>query len=100
MAIRITVDHNKIAQFCGKHHIVKLAFFGSVLGDKFSHDSDVDVLVYFEPSHIPGLLGMAKMELELSGILERKADLRTPNDISTLFREDVVHSSEVEYAAT
>jgi predicted nucleotidyltransferase len=43
---------------------------------------------------------MAKMELELSGILERKADLRTPNDISTLFREDVVHSSEVEYAAT
>jgi predicted nucleotidyltransferase len=99
MAIKITVDHNKIAKFCDKHHIIKFAFFGSVLGEKFSSDSDVDVLVYFEPSHIPGLLGMAKMEMELSEILGRKADLRTPNDLSHLFREKVIHNSEVEYAA-
>ena len=99
MALQISVDHKKIERFCREHYIDKLAFFGSVLGDKFSSDSDIDVLVFFDPAHIPGLFGLSRMELELSEILGRKADLRTPNDLSVLFRDKVVAGAEVEYAA-
>ena len=72
----IAVPRKKMGAFCRKHHICKLAFFGSVLREDFSPTSDVDVLVEFEPAHIPGLSFFA-METELSAILGRKVDLHT-----------------------
>lgn len=99
MSPRITVDQERIVEFCRRNHIRKLAFFGSVLRDDFGADSDVDVLVEFEPGLPVGLIRMAGMEIELSGILGRKADLRTANDLSRYFRDEVVAKAEVQYAA-
>jgi hypothetical protein len=93
----IEIPKEKIAQFCRRHHIVKLALFGSVLRDDFGPDSDVDVLVEFEPGHTVGLLRMAGLEMELSEMLGRKVDLRTPADLSRYFRDEVVRASEVQY---
>ncbi len=95
---RIPVDRDKLADFCCKHHIRKLAFFGSVLRDDFGPDSDVDVLVEFEPGHTPGLAFFA-MEAELSEILGRKVDLNTQKFLSRYFRDQVVAEAEVQYAA-
>jgi predicted nucleotidyltransferase len=99
MSSRIAVDRRKIAQFCRRHHIRKLSLFGSVLRDDFRPDSDVDVLVEFEPGHVPGFFGLAGMELELTELIGRKVDLRTPGDLSRYFRDRVVATAEVQYAA-
>lgn len=96
---RIAVDENKIAEFCRRHHIRKLAFFGSVLRQDFSPDSDIDVLVEFEPGHVPGLAFFA-MENELSVILGRKVDLNTAHFLSRYFREQVLAEAEVQYASS
>ncbi len=82
-----------VAGFCQKHHIRRLALFGSVLRDDFRADSDVDVLVEFEPSHVPGFIRMAAMENELSELFERKVDLLTPSSISHYFREKVLREA-------
>ena len=95
---RIVVDQNQVTTFCRKHHIRRLAFFGSVLREDFRPDSDVDVLVEFEPGASVGLIKMAGMELEFSRLLGRKADLRTPEDLSRYFRQDVLASAAVQYA--
>jgi len=95
---RISIDQEKIAEFRRKHHIRKLAFFGSVLRDDFRPDSDVDALVEFEPGHVPGLTFFA-MEAELSEILGRKVDLNTPNFLSRCFRDEVVAEAEVQYVS-
>lgn len=95
---RIQLNREAVADFCGRHHIRRLALFGSVLTDEFRSDSDVDVLVEFEPGKEPGLLGLSRMERELSEILGRKADIRTPEDLSEYFREEVTASAEVQYA--
>ena len=95
----IHTDKEAIAEFCRRYDIRRLAFFGSVLTDEFRPDSDIDVLVEFEPGREPSLLGLARMERELSEILGgRKADIRTPEDLSEYFREEVAASAEVEYA--
>jgi hypothetical protein len=99
MQANLRIDVDRIGEFCRKHHIRRLAFYGSVLRDDFGPESDVDVLVEFEPGQVVGLLRMAGMELELSGIIGRKADLRTPRDLSRYFRDEVVASAEVQYAA-
>ena len=99
MNLPIEVDKRVIASFCEKHHIVKLALFGSVLTDKFREDSDVDVLVDFDQEHIPSLFAVARMERELSELLGRKADMRTPEDLSEYFRDEVVRTALVQYAA-
>ncbi len=99
MSARIAINEQRIAEFCRRNHIVRLALFGSVLRDDFGPDSDVDVLVEFEPGFPVGLIRMAGMEIELSEILGRKADLRTPNDLSRYFRDKVVAEAEVRYAA-
>ena len=99
MDLPIRTKQDVIAAFCLKHHIVTLAFFGSVLTDKFTDDSDVDVLIEFHPDHVPGLFGLVDMEFEFSDILGRKADLRTAGDLSRYFRDDVVRSAVVQYAA-
>ena len=88
----------EIAEFCRRHHIRKLSLFGSVLQGNATPDSDVDLLVEFDPVHIPGLIRLAAMENELSGMLGRKADLRTAEDLSPYFRADVLESAEVQYA--
>ncbi len=95
--MRISVDSNVIADFCHRHHIRRLAFFGSVLRNDFGPESDVDVLVEFEPGHIPGLAFLA-MEEELAEILGRKVDLNTPGFLSPYFRDRVLAEAEVQYA--
>ena len=96
---KINIPRKKIAEFCKKHHIRRLSLFGSVLREDFHLDSDVDVLVEFEPGQGPGYFGLARMERELSVILGgRKVDLRTPQELSRYFREEVLSLAEVQYA--
>lgn len=92
----LQIDRARIAGFCRKHHVRKLAFFGSVLRDDFRPDSDVDVLIEFEPDHTPGLAFFG-MEAELSEILGRKVDLNTPQFLSPYFRSEVEAQAEVQY---
>ena len=94
LAIELPLD--EIHAFCRWHPIRKLALFGSVLRPDFRPDSDVDVLVEFDPAHVPGLSFFA-MQDELGGILGRRVDLNTPRDISPRFREEVVRGTEVVY---
>jgi len=75
-----------------------LSFFGSALRDDFNSESDLDILVEFDPAHIPGLIRLAGMEIELTEILGRKVDIRTAQDLSRYFREEVIKSSKVQYA--
>ena len=94
----VSVQRDAIASFCREHGIRRLAVFGSALRDDFGPDSDIDVLVEFEPDRIPGLIGLAGMELRLSGLFGgRKVDLRTPEDLSRYFRQDVLDTAEVQY---
>ena len=99
MSVQIAVDRQRIAEFCRRHSIRRLSFFGSVLRDDFRTDSDIDVLVEFEPGRVPGLIRLAGMEIELSALLGRKADLRTAGDLSRYFRDEVVSSAQAMYAA-
>ncbi|OHB68439.1 MAG: nucleotidyltransferase [Planctomycetes bacterium RBG_13_63_9] len=96
---QIELDRERIASFCRERHIRRLALFGSALRPDFRPDSDLDLLVEFEPDHVPGLFGIARMERELSALLGgRKVDLRTPEDLSRYFRQQVVQEAEVQYA--
>ena len=95
----IQVPRDLLAEFCGRNRIRKLAFFGSVLRADFSTDSDVDVLVEFEAGHPVGLIRLAAMELELSQIMGRGVDMRTPADLSRYFRQEVLESAQVQYEA-
>jgi predicted nucleotidyltransferase len=97
---KIKMPDEKIADFCKKNHISKLSLFGSILRDDFSSGSDIDFLVEFKAGKVPGLIGISRMERELSEILGgRKVDLRTPQDLSKYFRDDVLAHAEVQYAA-
>ncbi len=95
----LSVDRQQLADFCRQRHIRRMAFFGSVLRADFGPESDIDVLVEFESAHVPGLFDIARMERELSTLFgSRKVDLRTPEDLSRYFREDVLKEAEVQYA--
>jgi len=94
----VNIPKDKIAEFCRRHHIRSIALFGSALHGDLGPDSDIDLLVEFEPEHIPGLLGMARLERELSLLLGRRVDLRTPEDLSRYFRDGVLKEAEVLYA--
>jgi predicted nucleotidyltransferase len=98
MSVKIEVPSEEVAAFCRRHHIRKLAFFGSVLRDDFTPESDVDVLVEFEPEHTPGLAFFA-IQRELSAILGRKVDMNTEKGLSPYFRQEVVDGAEVLYVA-
>ena len=98
MTLRISVDAARIGDFCRRHHIRRLSFFGSVLRDDFGPNSDVDVLVEFETGYPVGLIRLAGMQIELSEILGRHADLRTPAELSRYFRQEVMDSAELQYA--
>jgi hypothetical protein len=95
---RIDVPRDRIAEFCRRHHIRRLALFGSVLRDDFRSDSDVDVLVEFEPGKIPGFAFFG-MQDELSEILGRRVDLNTPNESSKYYRDEVLAEAEPIYGA-
>ena len=99
MAAKISIDRKALAAFCRQHLVRKLSLFGSVLREDFRQDSDVDLLVEFEPGARVGLFEMAAMERELGGIVGRKVDLRTPAELSRYFRDEVIASAEVQYAA-
>lgn len=93
-------DHATLAAFCRRHHIRRLALFGSTLRGKDRPDSDVDLLVEFEPGHKPGLLRLAGIEAGLSDLAGgRRIDLRTAQDLSRYFRDEIVRTAEVQYAA-
>lgn len=93
-------DADVLASLCQRHRIRRLSLFGSAQRGAARPDSDVDLLAEFEPGAKPGLLGMAGIELELSSLLGgRKVDLRTAEDLSRHFRDDVVRKAEAQYAA-
>lgn len=96
---RFTIEGPMLEAFCRRNGIVRLSLFGSVLRDDFRPDSDIDVLVEFDRDRIPGLLGLARMEGELSEIFSgRKMDLRTPEDLSRHFRADALREAVNLYA--
>jgi predicted nucleotidyltransferase len=92
-------DKEALARLCRRHRIRRLALFGSVVRGTGRPDSDVDFLVEFEPDAVPGLLGLAEIEAELSALLGRPVDLRTANELSPHFRQAVERAAEVEFAA-
>ena len=97
----IKIPKQKIAAYCKKNHIKKLAFFGSFLRNDFRSDSDIDILVEFESGHTPGFFDLVRMEGQLSRFFKGKEiDLRTPNDLSRYFREKVISNAEVLYAGS
>ena len=103
MSLQIEVSREQIIAFCKRWQIAELAFFGSVLRDDFGPDSDIDVMVRFQPEASHSLFSMVSMEEELSGILGRETDLvsRTAVEKSRNYirREAVLKSAEVFYAA-
>jgi predicted nucleotidyltransferase len=98
--VRVNLPKEKINEFCRRHHIRKLAVFGSALREDFRAESDLDVLVEFEPGRTPGLIRLAGMEIELSTLLGgRKVDMNTPLCLSPYFRDEILAEAEPVYVA-
>ena len=97
--VHIDLDKLRIAAFCRKHHIRRLALFGSVLREDFGPQSDVDILVEFEPGARVGMIRLAGMEIELGELLGRKVDMNTPGFLSPYYRDRVMAEAEVQYDA-
>ncbi|MFO1535346.1 MAG: nucleotidyltransferase family protein [Thermoplasmatota archaeon] len=95
----IEVPHDAVEGFCRRNQVRRLSFFGSVLRADFTPESDVDVLVEFQAGHAPGLLGLAAMERELSGILGRRVDLNTIGFLSRYFADEVLREAQDQYVA-
>ena len=94
----IELPAHALAEFCRRHHVRRLALFGSVVRDDFRPDSDVDVLVEFDPAHIPGL-AFFTIQDELSNLLGRRVDLNTPQCLSRYFRDEVLREAQIVYDA-
>ena len=99
MSVQITIRGEAIREFCRRHRIGRLALFGSVLRDDFSAESDVDVLLEFEPGCGVGMITLAGMEIELGRILGRKAEIHTYKGLNPQFRDRVLTEAEVLYDA-
>ena len=96
----IDIPEDAVADFCRRHHIRQLAFFGSVIREDFGPSSDVDVLVELEAGHAPGLIRLSGMELELGELLGgRRVDLDTAKTLSPYFRDRVLGEARVQYLA-
>ena len=95
--MNINLNEKKIDLFCKKHHVVFLGLFGSGLTPRFTDASDIDVLVKFDKKHIPTLFDMFEMENELTFIMGRTVDLKTPNDLSPYFRHEVKTKAKIIY---
>lgn len=96
-AAQIPVPEREIAEFCRRNDVRKLSLFGSVLTERFSDTSDIDILVEFKPGRPVGYLRMSAMERELSTLFGRRVDLRTPGELSRYFRDEVVKAAQVQY---
>lgn len=93
----VEIPHEKVERFCQQNGIRRLSLFGSILTDRFRAESDVDLLVEFEEGRVPGFFGLAQMEIELTEMIGRKVDLRTPQELSRYFRQDVENSAVPQY---
>jgi hypothetical protein len=93
----VPIPHAEIAQYCERHHIVKMWVYGSILRDDFAPDSDVDVLVEFDPDHVPGWEFYSTWADELAEIWRHPVDLGTPDSLSKYIRKGVIHSARVIY---
>ncbi len=91
------IPRDELIEFCKKNYIKKLSLFGSAFQGSLQPDSDVDLLVEFEEGRTPGLFSIVKMEMELGEALGRKVDLRTPEDLSRYFRDEVIRNAKLEY---
>jgi uncharacterized protein len=99
MADRLFKDQARLVELCRRHRVRRLSLFGSMLKGSAGPDSDVDLLVEFEPGQAPGFLKLAEIEAELSRLVGgRPVDLRTARDLSRHFRDDIVREAVVEYA--
>ena len=99
MSPHVSIDRDVVSAFCRRHHIKRLALFGSVLGDDFGPDTDVDVLVEFQAGHVPGL-NFVSIEREFSRILHgRRVDMVTPKCLNPRIRDQVLSSAEPLYVA-
>ena len=99
MSPHVSIDRDAVSAFCQRHHIARLALFGSVLRDDFGPDSDVDVLVEFEAGHVPGF-NFVSIEREFSGLLDgRRVDMVTPKFLNPLIRDQILSSDEPLYVA-
>ena len=96
----IQIPKERLAQFCERHRIRKISFFGSVLRNDFTSVSDLDVLVEFEPDARVGLIRLAQIEDELGRLLGRRVDLNTPAFLSPYFRDQVLNEAETLYVKT
>ena len=95
----IHIDHGAIAELCRRYHVRSLSLFGSVLGDAFGPESDVDVLVEFEPGQTPGFFRLYEMEQSLRDLLGgRKVDLVTRKFLNRRIRQRVLDQAQVIYA--
>lgn len=100
MAHRLFTDEATLDKLCRRYGIRRLSLFGSALKGTDRPDSDVDLLVEFEPDAKPSLLTIAQIEIELSPLLGgRKVDLRTAQDLSRYFRDEIVRTAEPQYEA-
>ncbi len=97
MHLPIAIPQHQLAGFCRRHRIRKLSLFGSVLRNDFAPSSDIDVLVSFEPDAHVGLITLAGMEIELTQLLGRRAELHTVRGLNPRFRDEVLHTAEVLY---
>lgn len=93
----ITLPLEEIRDYCRTQPIQRLSLFGSVLRDDFTDESDVDMLVEYEPDAPVGYFDMAGQEIELSALVGRKVDLRTPQELSRYFRQEVVDTAVLIY---
>ncbi len=99
MNVALHIDPKAVDLFCTRHDIRRLSLFGSQRSDAAGPHSDVDFLVEFEPGLEPGLLGLAAMEVELPDLIGgRRVDLRTPQELSRYFRQEVLRTAEVQFA--
>ena len=95
----VSIDRDAVSAFCQRHHIARLAMFGSVLRDDFGPDSDVDVLVEFEAGYVPGF-NFVSIEREFSGLLHgRRVDMVTPKFLNPRIRDQILSSAESLYVA-
>jgi uncharacterized protein len=98
MSSRLSIDRAAVSEFCERHHVARLALFGSVIRDDFRPESDIDVLVEFQPGIRVGL-AFIRMQDELSAVLGRTVDLHTPASLSKYFRDQVLREAEPLYVA-
>ena len=95
----VTFPMDRIAEICRRYGAARLSLFGSILRDDFHDGSDVDVLVEFAPGTRIGLIGVARMEQELTDVIGRRVDLRSAGDLSRYFRDEVVAGARLLHAA-